>query len=55
MEQKRKRRSKDGTCTKKNNLTNFGYKLHTTENIEQNMMVNYSVTTAKEDDSKIDL
>ena len=49
------RRSKDGSWTKKNNRSYFGYKLHTIQGVESDMIANYSVTTASLHDSQIDL
>ena len=50
------RRSKDGTFTKKNNKTYFGYKGHilTDDNVVP-IIRSYAVTTASTHDSKIDL
>ena len=49
------RRSKDGTWTKKNSRSYFGFKLHTIQGVENDMIANYSVTTVSLHDSKIDL
>ena len=49
------RRSKDGTWTKKNNRSYFGYKLHTIQGVENDMIANYAVTTASVHDSQRDL
>ena len=49
------RRSKDGTWTKKNSKSYFGFKLHTIQGAENDMIANYSVTTASLHDSQIDL
>ena len=51
------RRSKDGSFTKKNNKTFFGYKGHTIvdDNIPVPVIRSYGVTTAKDHDSTIDL
>jgi len=50
------RRSKDGTFTKKNNKTYFGYKAHilTDDNVVP-IIRSYAVTTASTHDSQIDL
>ncbi len=49
------RRSKDGSSTRKNNRSYFGFKLHTIQGLENDMIANYSVTTASLHDSQIDL
>ena len=49
------RRSKDGTWTKKNSKSYFGFKLHTIQGVENEMIANYSMTTASLHDSQIDL
>ena len=49
------RRSRDGTWTKKNSKSYFGFKLHTIQGAENDMIANYSVTTASLHDSQIDL
>lgn len=49
------RRSKDGSWTKKNSKSYFGFKLHTIQGAENDMIANYSVTTASLNDSEIDL
>ena len=51
------RRSKDGSFTKKNNRTFFGYKGHTIvgDNIPVPMIRSYAVSTAKDIDTTIDL
>ena len=49
------RRSKDGTWTKKNSRSHFGYKLYTIQEVESDMIVNYAVTTASSHDSQTDL
>ena len=50
------RRSKDGTFTKKNNRTYFGYKGHLlTDDNQVPIIRSYAVTTASTHDSKIDL
>ena len=49
------RRSKDGSWTKKNSRSYFGFKLHTIQGMENDMIVNYSMTTASLHDSQIDL
>ena|GEM_PF-6748292 len=40
------RRSRDGSWAVKNGKANFGYKLHTLQGVENDMIVNYSTTTA---------
>jgi IS5 family transposase len=49
------RRSKDGGWTEKNSRSYFGYKLHTVQGVENDMIANYSVTTASLHDSQRDL
>ncbi len=51
------RRSKDGSFTKKNNKTFFGYKGHTIvdDNDPVPFIRSYAVTTAKDHDTRIDL
>ncbi len=49
------RRSRDGSWTKKNDKSYFGYKLHTNQGAENDMIANYSVTTASLHDSQRDL
>ncbi len=49
------RRSKDGSWTNKNNRSYFGFKLHTIQGVENDMIANYAVTTASLHDSQIDL
>ena len=49
------RMSRDGTWTKKNSRSYFGFKLHTIQGAENDMIANYSVTTASLHDSQIDL
>ena len=50
------RRSKDGSFTKKNNRTFFGYKGHTiTDDNPVPVIRSYAVTTAKAHDTRIDL
>ncbi len=49
------RRSRDGTWTKKNSKSYFGFKLHTIQCAENDMIANYSVTAASLHDSRIDL
>ena len=49
------RRSKDGSWTKKNSRSYFGYKLRTIQGAENDMIANYSVTAASLHDSQIDL
>ena len=50
----RTRRSKDGTWTVKNKKSHFGYKLHTIQDSNNDMMLNYATTTASVHDSRID-
>ncbi len=56
-EEGKTRRSKDGTFTKKNNRTFFGYKGHTIvdDNIPVPVIRSYAVSTAKDHDTTIDL
>ena len=51
------RRSKDGSFTKKNSKTFFGYKGHTIvdDNIPVPMIRSYAVSTAKDHDTTVDL
>jgi len=51
------RRSRDGSLTKKNSKTFFGYKGHTIvdDNIPVPMIRSYAVSTAKDHDTTIDL
>ena len=49
------RRSKGGSWTKKNSRSYFGYKLHTVQGAENDMIANYAVTTASVHDSQRDL
>ena len=49
------RRSKDGSWTKKNSKSYFGFKLHTIQGAGNDMIANYSVTTASLHDSQVDL
>ncbi|MEM4058686.1 MAG: transposase [Saccharolobus sp.] len=49
------RRSRDGTCPKKNDKLYFGYKLHMLLNGIHSAILNYSVTTASDHDSRTDL
>ena len=49
------RRSRDGTWTKKNSKSYFGFKLHTIQGVENDMTANYAVTTASVHGSQIDL
>ena len=48
-------RSKDGTWALKNKKTHFGYKLHTSQAVEHDVIANYAVKTASVHDSQIDL
>ena len=56
-EEGKTRRSKDGSFTKKNNKTFFGYKCHTitADNHPVPFVRSYAVTTAKDHDTRIDL
>jgi IS5 family transposase len=49
------RRSKEGTWAVKNRKAHFGYKLHTIQDADNDMIINYSTTTASVHDSQIDL
>jgi len=49
------RRSKDGSWAVKNRKAYFGYKLHTLQGVKNDMIANYSTTTASMHDSVIDL
>jgi len=49
------RRSRDGTWTKKNKKSYFGYKLHTKEDCDFGLIRALEVTTASRHDSQIDL
>ena len=49
------RRSKDGSWAVKNKRVHFGYKLHTIQDAGNDMIINYSTTTASVHDSQIDL
>ncbi len=49
------RRSKDGTWTKKNSASHFGYKLHTSQGTDIPLIREFIVTTASLHDSQIDL
>lgn len=49
------RRSKDGSWTEKNSKSYFGFKLHTVQGVENDMIANYAVTTASIHDSQRDL
>jgi IS5 family transposase len=48
-------RSKDGSWTKKNNKSIFGFKSHTKVDVETKMIDEVAVTTAKTHDNRIDL
>lgn len=48
-------RSRDGTWTKKNGQSHFGYKLHTKVGYKTKLIKEFGVTTAKTHDSRIDL
>ena len=56
-EEGKTRRSKDGSFTKKNNITFFGYKGHTIvdDNDPGPFIRSHAVTTAKDHDTRIDL
>jgi IS5 family transposase len=49
------RRSKDGTWTKKNSKSYFGYKLHSKEDIDYGLMRDIETTTASVHDTQVDL
>ncbi|WP_135603954.1 IS5 family transposase [Methanococcoides sp. NM1] len=49
------RRCKDGTWTKKASKSHFGYKLHTIEDIDYDMIRRFKTTTASLHDSQVDL
>ncbi len=49
------RRSKDGTWTKKNSKSYFGYKLHSKEDIDYGLIRAIETTTASVHDSQVDL
>ncbi len=49
------RRSKDGTWTKKNSKSYFGYKLHSKEDIDYGLIRDIETTTASVHDNQIDL
>jgi IS5 family transposase len=49
------RRSKDGTWTKKNSISYFGYKLHTKSDADFGLIRDIETTTASVHDSQIDL
>ncbi|MHB1440125.1 MAG: transposase [Cuniculiplasma sp.] len=49
------RRSKDGTWTVKNKSSHFGYKLHTIQGSDNDMILNHATTIASVHDSRIDL
>lgn len=49
------RRSKDGTFSKDNGKTHFGYKYHSMQLSNNDLMLNYCVTTVSVHDSNIDL
>ncbi|MEI7793002.1 MAG: IS5 family transposase [Candidatus Berkelbacteria bacterium] len=49
------RRSRDGTWTKKNNKSYFGYKLHQKTDIDYSLIREIETTTAKLHDSQVDL
>ena len=49
------RRSKDGTWTKKNSKSYFGYKLHSKEDIDYGLIREIETTTASVHDSQVDL
>ena len=49
------RRSKDGTWTKKNSKSYFGYKLHSKSDIDYGLIRDIETTTASVHDSQIDL
>jgi IS5 family transposase len=49
------RRSKDGTWTKKNERSYFGYKLHTKDDLSDGFISDFAVTTASVHDENADL
>ncbi len=49
------RRSKDGTWTKKNSKSYFGYKLHSKSDVDYSLIRDVETTTASVHDSQIDL
>ena len=49
------RRSKDGTWAVKNKKAHFGYKLHTIQDADNDMIMNYATTTASVHNSQVDL
>lgn len=49
------RRSKDGTWTKKNNKSFFGYKLQLKEDIDYGLIREIETTTSSVHDSQVDL
>ena len=49
------RRSKNGSWAVKNRKPHFGYKLHTSQAVEHDVIANYAVKTASVHDSQIDL
>jgi IS5 family transposase len=49
------RRSKDGTWTKKNSKSYFGYKLHSKEDIDYGLIREIETTTASVHDTQVDL
>ncbi|MCL5066955.1 MAG: transposase [Thaumarchaeota archaeon] len=49
------RRSRDGTWTKKNDRSYFGYKLHTKDDLSTAFISAFEVTTASVNDNSIDL
>jgi IS5 family transposase len=49
------RRSKDGSWAVKNGKAHFGYKLHTLQAVDHDIIANYAVTTASVHDSQMDL
>ena len=49
------RRSRDGTWTKKGNKSYFGYKLHTIEDVDHQLIRRIETTTASLHDDQVDL
>lgn len=49
------RRSKDGTWTKKNSKSYFGYKFHSKSDVDYDLIRNIETTTASVHDSQVDL
>ena len=54
-EQAKTRRSRDGTWAKKGNKSHFGYKMHTQEDVDSQIIRKVVTTTASVHDSQVDL